>query len=163
MKTSEDLRELLERIDHRGYPAYKDIRGRYQFRGYVLSVDHVQGDPFASPSKVSVEVPGKISGFPQSLYETPGRRIGLQDELLRQFGRQAERAAFKAKGSGKSGLISVSRPGQEILERSACEKMCIRDRPGDNGKGLRGKIRRLFARNGLAEYGRRSSYYPKGL
>ena len=66
MKTSEDLRELLERIDHRGYPAYKDIRGRYQFRGYVLSVDHVQGDPFASPSKVSVEVPGKITGFPQS-------------------------------------------------------------------------------------------------
>ena len=128
MKTSEDLRELLERIDHRGYPAYKDIRGRYQFRGYVLSVDHVQGDPFASPSKVSVEVPGKISGFPQSLYETPGRRIGLQDELLRQFGRQAERAAFKAKGSGKSGLISVSRPGQEILERSACE---IRPDKGD--------------------------------
>lgn len=121
MKSLEDLKELLERIDHRGYPAYKDIRGRYQFRGYVLSIDHVQGDPFASPSKVSVEVLGKVSGFPKSLYENSCRRIALQDELLRQFGRQAEKAAFKAKGSGKSGLISMSRCGQEILERSACE------------------------------------------
>ena len=121
MKSLEDLKELLERIDHRSYPAYKDIRGRYQFRGYVLSIDHVQGDPFASPSKVSVEVLGKVSGFPKSLYENSCRRIALQDELLRQFGRQAEKAAFKAKGSGKSGLISVSRCGQEILERSACE------------------------------------------
>ena len=44
----------------------------------------------------------------------------MQDQLTRGFGRQAERVAFKAKGSGKSGLISVSRCGQEILERTAC-------------------------------------------
>ena len=31
------------------------------------------------------------------------------------------RFAFKAKGSGKSGLISVSRCGQEVLERTACQ------------------------------------------
>ena len=121
MKLLEDLKELLERIDHRGYPAYKDIRGRYQFGGYVLSINHVQGDPFASPSKVSVEVQGKVSGFPKSLYTNSCRRIALQDELLRQFGHQAEKAAFRAKGSGKSGLISVSRCSQEILERSACK------------------------------------------
>ena len=108
MKSAADLKQLLEHIDHRGYPAYKDIRGRYQFRGYVLSIDHVQGDPFASPSKVSVEISGKVSGFPQRLYENFERRIALQDELLRQFGHQAEKAAFKAKGSGKSGLISVN-------------------------------------------------------
>lgn len=121
MKSAADLSQLLERIDHRGYPAYKDIRGSYQFRGYMLSIDHVQGDPFAAPSKVSVSVQGRVSGFPKALYENPARRIALQDELLRQFGYQAEKAAFKAKGSGKSGLISVSRPGQEILERSGCE------------------------------------------
>ena len=51
MQTSTELRNLLGRIDHRSYPAYKDTRGMYQFPGYVLSIDHVQGDPFASPSK----------------------------------------------------------------------------------------------------------------
>ncbi|MDE6829740.1 MAG: ABC-ATPase domain-containing protein, partial [Lachnospiraceae bacterium] len=43
MKTSEDLRQLLDRIDHRGYPAYKDTKGVYQFGKYILSIDHVQG------------------------------------------------------------------------------------------------------------------------
>ena len=109
MQLSADLRNLLNRIDHRGYPAYKDTRGTYQFPGYVLSIDHVQGDPFASPSKVSVHVKGKTAGFPQELYKGDHQRIALQDELTRQFGRRAEQFAFKAKGSGKSGLISVSR------------------------------------------------------
>lgn len=42
MKTSEDLKQILERIDHRGYPAYKDTRGVYQFGTYILGIDHVQ-------------------------------------------------------------------------------------------------------------------------
>ena len=52
MKTSEDLKQILERIDHRGYPAYKDTRGVYQFGTYILGIDHVQGDPFAAPSRL---------------------------------------------------------------------------------------------------------------
>ena len=120
MQSSTELRSLLNRIDHRGYPAYKDTKGAYQFQGYILSIDHVQGDPFASPSKVSVRVAGRTAGFPQELYEGDHQRIALQDELTRQFGRRAEQFAFKAKGSGKSGLISVSRCTQEVLERTAC-------------------------------------------
>lgn len=121
MKTSTELRELLNRIDHRGYPAYKDTRGAWQFDGYVLSIDHVQGDPFAAPSKVSVHVPGKLAGFPAELYDEKHKRIALQDYLIRQFSRQVQAFTFKAKGSGKSGLLSVSHCGQEILERTACE------------------------------------------
>lgn len=120
MQSSTELKSLLNRIDHRGYPAYKDTRGAYQFPGYILSIDHVQGDPFASPSKVSVRVAGRTAGFPRELYGGEYQRIALQDELTRQFGRRAEQFAFKAKGSGKSGLISVSRCSQEVLERTAC-------------------------------------------
>lgn len=120
MKQAAELRELLKKIDHKGYPAYKETRGQYQFPGYVLSIDHVQGDPFAAPSKVSVWVKGAQAGFPEMLYDKKHKRIALQDYLLRQFGREVSAFAFQAKGSGKSGLMSVSRPGQEILERSAC-------------------------------------------
>ena len=49
------------------------------------------------------------------------RRLAVCDYLLRQFGRELERVSFKAKGSGKSGLLAVSRPGQEVLERTACQ------------------------------------------
>ena len=119
MKTSTDLRELLNRIDHKGYPAYKDTRGFWEFDGYTLSIDHVQGDPFAAPSKVSVRVPGKLAAFPIELYNEKQKRIALQDYLIRQFSKQVQAFTFKAKGSGKSGLLSVSRCGQEILERTS--------------------------------------------
>ena len=121
MQTSNDLKNLLSRIDRRSYPAYKDTRGAYQFPGYVLSIDHVQGDPFAAPSKVSIHVGGRQAGFPAELYRLPCQRIALQDELTRQFGRLANQSSFQAKGSGHSGLISISRCGQEVLERTACQ------------------------------------------
>lgn len=121
MQTAEDLRNLLNKIDHRGYPAYKDTKGQYQFRGYILSIDHVQGDPFASPSKVSIHVKGNSAGFPNEYYTGKFQRIALQDYLIRQFGYAIEKYAFKAKGSGKSGLIGISRCGQEVLERTACQ------------------------------------------
>ena len=120
MQTSNDLNEILNRIDRRSYPAYKDTRGAYRFPDYVLSVDHVQGDPFAAPSKVSVRVAGKRAAFPPELYRTACRRIALQDALIRRFGRLAAGASFQAKGSGHSGLITLSRCGQEVLERTAC-------------------------------------------
>ena len=121
MQMAADLRNLLEKIDHRGYPAYKDTRGTYQFPQYMLSIDHVQGDPFASPSKLSIHVKGTVAGFPRPLYASPCQRIALQDELTRQFGWQIHQFSFQAKGSGKSGILRVSPCGQEILERTACQ------------------------------------------
>lgn len=121
MKQAEDLKELLRRIDHRSYPAYKDTAGAYQFDGYVLSIDHVQGDPFAAPSKISVRIDGAKAAFPKDIIRRKYTRTALCDALIRRFGKEAGAFSFQAKGSGKSGLISVSRPGQEVLERSACE------------------------------------------
>lgn len=128
MKTAAELRQLVTRIDHRSYPAYKDTKGMYQFPGYLLSIDHVQGDPFASPSRVSIQVKGKIAGFPEQLYQTKWQKTALEDALIRQFGQCCEKFGFKAKGSGKSGMISISRCGQEVLERSAAQ---IDEKTGD--------------------------------
>ena len=120
MKSSEDLRARLRAIDHRGYPAYKDLKGQYDFGDYVLSIDHVQGDPFAAPSRLSVHVNGRKAGFPAEYYDSRVKRITLQDHLTRLFGAQLARGSKKAGGSGKSGLLAASRCGQEVLERTAC-------------------------------------------
>lgn len=120
MQTSTELKNLLARINRRGYPAYKDTKGVYRFPEYELSIDHVQGDPFAAPSSLSIRVPGAKAAFPPDLYRSSCRRLALQDALTRLFGRQAMRFSFQAKGSGHSGLISISRCGQEVLERTAC-------------------------------------------
>lgn len=119
MNTATELRTKLRNIDHRGYPAYKELRGQYNFGDYVLSIDHVQGDPFASPSRLSVRVQKEKACFPADYYDTPAKRITLQDHLTRLFGRWVSGGSFQAKGSGKSGLMSVSRCGQQVLERTA--------------------------------------------
>lgn len=127
MNPSEELRQFLRSVDRKSYPAYKGARGEYRFPDHVLSVDHVQGDPFASPSKISIRVDGKKAGFPKASYDRLHKRIALEDFLLRRFGEKIEQYNFKAKGSGKSGLLAVSRPGQEILKRTAC---CISEMDG---------------------------------
>ena len=119
MKSAAELQTLLRQIDHKSYPAYKDTRGQYQFQQYVLSIDHVQGDPFAAPSKVSLIVPGRVAGFDKGCYGEKHRRIAFQDYLLRRVAAKIKEYSFKAKGSGKSGLVTACRTSQEILERTA--------------------------------------------
>ena len=121
MQSAIQLQELLRSINRKSYPAYKSLKGVYQFQKYILAIDHVQGDPFASPSHVSVKISHKAAGFPAAYYKDHLTRITLADYLTRQFEQQVNRYTFRAKGSGKSGLISVTKCGQEVLERTACE------------------------------------------
>ena len=121
MQLSFQLQELLRSINRKSYPAYKSLKGAYQFKKYILSIDHVQGDPFASPSHISVKLSHKEAGFPAEYYKDSLTRITLADFLTRQFEKQINHYTFRARGSGKSGLISVTRCGQEVLERTSCE------------------------------------------
>ncbi|MCF0259622.1 MAG: ABC-ATPase domain-containing protein [Erysipelotrichaceae bacterium] len=117
MQSKENLRQILRRIDRRSYPAYKDTRGWYDFGSYSLGILHVQSDPFAAPSDVAVEV--AHAGFPEKYLKTRACRTALEDALLRMFGRALAKKDRTRKASGKSGTVRVSRPGQEVLERTA--------------------------------------------
>lgn len=119
MHGSERLREILRRIDGRGYKAYKDIEGSYDFGSFRLHVDHVQGDPFAAPSRLRAEVPAAVAAVPPDLWERRPRRIALEDYLARRFAAAIAALPARPGGSGKSGVVAIDRPGQEILERSA--------------------------------------------
>ena len=121
MQSDRELREQLRNIDHKSYPQYKSLKGSYRFPKYILHIDHVQGDPFAAPSDVRVSVDAAKAGFPDYAMKDGLTRDRLADLLLREFARQVNAFSFKAKGSGKSGLISVSHPGQEVLRRTACQ------------------------------------------
>lgn len=121
MKTSDDLRRAVRSLDRRGYPSLKSLAGAYTFDAFTLVVDHVQGDPFASPSSLHVEVPHEVAGFPVRYREHACARRALADFLTRCFARELARCSMRAKGSGKSGLLTTSRCGQEVLSRSACE------------------------------------------
>ncbi len=167
MNTATELRTKLRGIDHRGYPAYKELKGQYNFGDYTLSIDHVQGDPFAAPSRLSVLVKKDKAGFPEQYYDTPEKRITLQDHLTRLFGRWVASGSFQAKGSGKSGLLSVSRCGQQVLERTA-----MRIKNGDvtlrfeagfpaNGRTINARELEKMLFDILPDCVRKSLYYGK--
>lgn len=119
MKRASDLKRELDRINGRGYKSYKDLENQYKFDNYVLSIDHVQGDPFASPSRVRVIVENNVNKFPKELFNEKYKKIALCDFLTRLFSKNIYKYGEKIFGSGKSGLLEISRCPQQILERTS--------------------------------------------
>ena len=77
MQSQNELVQVLTKMDGKPYPAYKSIKGRYQYQDYELLIDHVQGDPFAIPSKVRTRIPISTAGFPGDTYQNECRNVAL--------------------------------------------------------------------------------------
>lgn len=119
MRSREDLRRRLLRIDGKGYKAYKDLEGMYDFGSFCMAIDHVQSDPFASPSRVRVVVDMGRNRIPSELYGTRIRQVALRDFLTRIFDESLKLFVKGNRGIGTSGLMRIDRGGQEVLDRTA--------------------------------------------
>ncbi len=119
MKPADTLEKDLKGIDRKGYKAYKNIKGSYDFKTYVLFIDYVQGDPFANPSRIRVRVNRNVSGFPDFTTSSNSRTIALCDYLTRAFFIHCKQISKGNRGSGKSGILTIEKPAQEILQRSS--------------------------------------------
>ena len=108
--TSTDLATTLHRIDGKGYKAYKDIAGRHAFDRLTLSIDHVQADPFAAPSRARVIVPWSVAGLPEHATVEPVRARAARDWLARHF-----RRSVKAERD-----LGIDAGAQTVLDRTAC-------------------------------------------
>lgn len=124
MQSEETLRATLERIDGRGYKAYSALRdGCYRVGELELSVDRVQGDPFATPSKIRLRHPHAAAGLPERLTANAVARIAFRDWLARRVQRflakDAAASATSRRGSGGSGQVSIDAGAQAVLDRCA--------------------------------------------
>lgn len=118
MLTKDNLITILRNLDGKNYKAYGQIKNSYQFPEFKLIIDRVQGDPFATPSQLRIQIPQSLAQFPEFLYDSPIRNIALTDYLIRQFN-QACKLIIISRGTGKSGMIGLPRIGQKVLKRSA--------------------------------------------
>ena len=118
MNTVDTLVDFLNGIDGQGYKAYKGLRGTWAFPDFTLHVDHVQGDPFAAPSRVRVVLPPETAALEEDVLTSRSRRLGVASLLARRFD-EAARGTTIRRGSGKSGLIEIETPGQEVLAQTA--------------------------------------------
>ena len=119
MSDSAQLAATLERLDGRGYKAYRDIEGEWAFSEFKLFVDRVQADPFAAPSKLRIRIPLSIIELPARTLGNPIRRVAAASWLAHAFRRSIREVGPKRAGTGKGGLVTIDAGGAEVLERSA--------------------------------------------
>ncbi|MEG0855824.1 MAG: ABC-ATPase domain-containing protein [Terrisporobacter sp.] len=113
------LRKEIDSIDGRGYKAYKSLEGEYDFKDYTLHIDHVQGDPFAAPSRLRVTMKSNFNNIPKELFDENHKKIAVQDFITRAFYQNINKYGDRVMGSGKSGIINISKCPQEILDRTS--------------------------------------------
>ncbi|MDN5606419.1 MAG: ABC-ATPase domain-containing protein, partial [Kocuria sp.] len=110
-QTTQDLRSSLQRLDGNGYGAYKRIRGTYDFGTFDLAIDHVQSDPYAPPSSVRVILPLDGTSLPERLENEPEERVAAADFIARHLTKTLCGCSYRG--------INITKPGQEVLERSS--------------------------------------------
>jgi len=118
MWTADQLREQLRDLDGRGYRAYRALGPIYAFDGFHLRVDHVQGDPYADPTRLSALVAPADARLPPDALASRTARVAAADYLNRRLLEELTTRS-RDRGSGRSGELSILRPGQEILHRTS--------------------------------------------
>lgn len=119
VKSSKELQQLLNQLDGKSYGAYKEVKGMYHFNRFMLALDHIQGDPYAAPSRARILMKTSEAGFKKELIDTKDKQVATADFIIRNFEEKIKQLYTGVKGSGKSGLIYISHCGQEMLQRSA--------------------------------------------
>ena len=115
----EKLRTRLQHIDGNGYKAYKQLRGTYDFHTFQLTIDHVQGDPFALPSRISIQLSAEQHGISPDFWSNRIRQTALEDFLGRAVHAAIKKNVQGRRGTGRSGEMEISINGQQILRRNA--------------------------------------------
>ena len=114
-----DLKQEIISLDGKGYKAYKSLQGKsFGYDHFTVRFEHVQGDSFAQPTRLSISIGVDEAGFLPSLFNNPTRKLALEDHLLRRVNYFISANKTRVKGSGKSGKVQVQIPGQKILKRS---------------------------------------------
>lgn len=118
MRDKVALQSLLLSMDGKGYGVYKSVKGAWSFPDFTLTIDCVQGDPFAAPTRARIQVSPHVNGLSPELYRSTVRSIGVSCYLARAFASEADRST-KRRGSGGSGRIRMATPGQQVIENTA--------------------------------------------
>jgi predicted ABC-class ATPase len=115
------LNQKLSSIDGHDFGAYQSLSGTYTFDLFRLVIEHVPKDPFASPHTgvFRLQLNRNDSRVVDLDSGSATARIAACDWLARRFYRACQRYCRRNRGTGHSGIITISQPGQAILERNS--------------------------------------------
>ena len=115
------LKKMMIRIDKQDYGAYQSMLGAYNYPKFKLYIDQIPKDPYA-PSHTGVyrvKMPLEAIGVKAELISSDVRKIALRDFLARHFYEKCLLISKGRRGTGNSGLITIEKPGQTIMDRSS--------------------------------------------
>ena len=153
MPAPQELLNQITSLNGKGYKSYKNLQGKsFSFDLFQLTFEHVQGDPFAAPSRLSIKIGLETAGFAKTHHENPLRKLALEDHLLREVSQRVQKCKGKIKGSGRSGEVAVQSPGQKIIRRSGMHikndsltLILFAGLPGDGRRVLAEECVKLFS------------------
>ena len=121
MQTLEVLKHKLESINEKDYGAYQSLIGGYDYPGFKLFIDQIPKDPYAPPHTgiYRVEIENRFVHQFNLIFNTKISRIAFRDFLARNFHNATSQIAKGRRGTGHSGIITIDKPEQAILERSS--------------------------------------------
>ncbi len=121
MRCIDSLRPQLRGLDGKDYGAYQSLRGSYGCDRFQLHVDQVPKDPYAPPGTgiFRARVLRTVADFPELFFSSKERQVAFRDFLARRFFDACQSICPGRRGTGNGGVIAITEPGQEILDRSS--------------------------------------------
>ncbi len=131
------LYQKIRTLNGKNYGLYKSLADKpWDFGDFVLEFIHVQGDPYAPPSRVLLRSKLATLGYAPEWSSGFERRLALSDFLLRRLG-----GLVQEKYSGKDAAVVFDSAGPEMLVRNSLWidngelRACLQVRlPGDGRK-----------------------------
>ncbi|HHY0518780.1 ABC-ATPase domain-containing protein [Vibrio parahaemolyticus] len=105
----DQLTATLKKIEKQNYRAYQQIKGQYDFTGFTLFIDHVQGDPYASASRFRATRAWSLTGLEWLKDESPAFQRAARDFIARSFEQFAK----------QENTVSIALNGQTVLDSTA--------------------------------------------
>lgn len=119
-----NLKTKLQRFNKCKYHLYQGLIGIYQFEKFTMTIDYVQPDPFAPPSKITIKIPYQNTFFDTEYISNSIRQVAFCDFLARYVARHIRTFTKDGKGSGNGGFCGIRYGMQKIIESNA---VIIRD------------------------------------
>lgn len=99
----------LKKLEKQNYRAYQTIKGQYDFEDYQLYIDHVQGDPYASASRLRATRAWSLTGLDWLQQRSETYQIAARDFIARTFSDFAK----------QDNNLTIATTGQTVLDNSA--------------------------------------------
>jgi predicted ABC-class ATPase len=115
------LKQKIYSIENKDYEVYQSLIGEYEFGTYQLLINQIPKDPYAPPHtgiyRIRLAMGEEL--MTGAVKKIRIRETAFRDFFARRFYTESSNISKSRRGTGYSGVITLDRPGQVILERSS--------------------------------------------